>query len=251
MAIFEEVFNKESIYSMLFFSIKSVLNYPNLEELEKNDKQLFDRWKNLINEKNNMISYADNAPNYPEFCKIIAITYGTIYLENGVQKRSIKRIVNSDEFVVIAQFMEVLDYLSNEGIILQPQFFPALCGHNIISHDIPLLIKRFLLHTIKSGKNKELPYILKKCLDTKPWESSVIDTQNVWKFNGYGNTPLMLIADYLNLKKTVNLLTESELSKYYWENITEKPNETFEYISLQSATQMNFVMQLMKILREF
>ena len=91
---------------------------------------------------------------------------------------------------------------------------------------------------------------MKKSLSVKPWESGIIDTINVWKFNGYDYISLMLIADFMGLKKTIDLLPNNELSKYYWNNVIEKPEETLEYISLQSATQTNLVIQLMNELRQ-
>jgi hypothetical protein len=112
-----------------------------------------------------------------------------------------------------------------------------------------MLIKRFIVHKSKF-ENKTLPFVLKRALNIKPWESGLIDVVNVWKFNGFDNTPLMLIADHMELKKTVDLLSLPELSKYYWENVGKNGEETLEYIALQSATQTNFIVQLMYELRQ-
>lgn len=255
MELFESVFNKSSIYEMLFFNVKSVLIHPTLEDLEIKNKQLFDRWKYLANTKyndvdNTQVCYEKNAPYFPEFSRIIAITYATLYSENGTLKRFFKKIVGEDEYIVIAQFMDVLYQISSDGVQSQPKSFPIFCGHNITSLDIPLLIKRFLLYREKFEANKKLPLILKNCLSSKPWESSVIDITNVWKFNGYEQATLMLIADYIGLKKTVELLPQNELSKYYWDNIIENPEKTLEFVALQSATQTNLVIQIMNELRQ-
>jgi len=255
MALFDDVFNKASIYEMLFFNVKTVLIHPTLNDLEANNKPLFERWKYLSKEKYadadiTQATYEKNAPYYAEFSKIVAITYATLYSESGSLKRYFKKIVNVDEFIVIEQFFDVLHQLSSDGVKSQPQYFPMLCGHNIISSDIPILIKRFLVYRDKFDSNKKIPLILKRSLSAKPWESGIIDVVNVWKFNGYDNMPLMLIADYLGLKKTIDLLPLDELSKYYWDNINDKPEETLEYISLQSATQTNLVIQLMNELRQ-
>lgn len=259
MALFEDVFNKASIYEMLFFNVKTVLINPSIKDLEIENKPLYDRWKyiseskynaEIVDEKHAQEIYEKNAPYYAEYTKIVAITYATLYSENGTLKRYFKKIVNDNEFVVIEHFFDVLHHLSSEGVTSQPQYFPMLCGHNIIGFDIPVLIKRFLVYRNKFETNKKIPLILKRSLSVKPWESGVIDTINVWKFNGYDNTSLMLIADFLGLKKTVDLLPLNELSKYYWNNFKEKPDETLDYISLQSATQTNLVIQLMNELRQ-
>lgn len=45
MALFDDVFNKASIYDMLFFNVKAVLEYPTLHDLEEKNPALFKRWK--------------------------------------------------------------------------------------------------------------------------------------------------------------------------------------------------------------
>ena len=255
-ALFDEVFNASSIYEMLFFNIKSVLEYPTLEELEAQDKSLYERWLYLAKTKYNdkypedtkaLTVYEQNAVYYPEYSRIIAITYATLYMENGQIKREFKKICNEDERLVIETFMAELHILSSAATKSSPPFFPPLCGHNIISQDIPLLIKRF----VKLGINQQLPLILKRCLNIKPWESGLVDTVNVWKFNGYDSMPLMLITDFLKLRKTVDLLPLDKLSNYYWENVGVDSKETLDFIALQSATQTNLVIQLMNELRKF
>lgn len=261
--LFEDVFRKDAIHETLFVNAKAVLIYPTLKELEEGNKSLFERWKYISKVKynapldsnvlNTMVFpeniYQDNAPYFPEYTRIVAITTGTVYVD-GKLKRHIQKFVNEDEFHVIQPFMDILYQLSSEGTKSSPPFFPILCGHNIISYDIPLLIKRFLVHRDRFETNNELPLMLKRTLNIKPWESGVIDTVNVWKFNGFDNTSLMLISDFLELKKTVDLLSAPELSKYYWNNVNEKPAETLEFVSLQSATQTNLVVQLMNLLRQ-
>jgi len=271
-SLFEDVFNELIVYESLFFNIKSVLIYPTLDELKEKNPAMYERWKYIsklkygfdMDVKHSEASamqdltpiyaqktYEENASHFPEYCKIVAITYANLYYEDRQQKRFFKKIVNDDEYLVIATFMDVLYQISSEGAKSNPQQFPALCGYNIISSDIPLLIKRFLVHRDKFvNNNKQLPYILKRALSVKPWESGVIDIVNVWKFNGFDNMPLMLIADYLGLKKTTDLLSVPELSQYYWQHIADTPKETLEFIALQSATQTNLVIQLINMLRE-
>jgi hypothetical protein len=112
------------------------------------------------------------------------------------------------------------------------------------------LIKRFLYNRTKPDAVKYLPVILKKALNLKPWESGIIDTVNVWKFNGFEYSPLMLVADFLDLKKNTDLLTHEELSRHYWMNVGVKPEETLKFIELQSVNQTNLVIQLMNELRQ-
>ena len=256
--LFDTVFNPQAIYETLFFNIKPVLAYRNLEELEKENQPMYERWKYLARTKYNekypedtkaQTVYEENAVYYPEFTRIVAISYATLYAEDGTLKRYLKKIVNEDEVVVISEFMNELSQLSSDGVKSSPKYFPTLCGHNVLKHDIPLLLKRFIVNRDKI-KNNKVPYILKHVLNLKPWEAGVVDTVNVWKFNGYDNTPLMLIADFLGLKKSVDLLPLPEVSRKYWELVDENPEEALKFVSLQSATQTNFVIQLMNELRQ-
>jgi hypothetical protein len=255
--LFDDVFNPQGIYEMLFFNSKMVLIHPTLEGLEKENEAMYNRWlyqaKNKFNDKypkntKAQTIYERHAPYYPEFCKIVAITYGTVYSENGTPKRYLKKIVNEDEFTVLNTFMKELYVLSSEATKSSPQFFPILCGHNILNHDIPLLIKKCIQY--KDKLEKGIPLILKRSLGIKPWESGVIDTVDVWKFNGYDRMPLMLISDYLGLKKTVDLLPLDEMSQKYWEMVGDDAEKALEFVSLQSATQTNLVIQLIYGLRE-
>ena len=255
MTPFDDAFNKAGIYDMLFFNIKTVLEYPTLKDLKENNKPMYDRWLYIHGTKYNIgdgdvemvmeNAYKKNGVYYSEFAKIVAISYATLYVEDGILKRDIKKIVNLDERVVIETFFDDLNLLSNPDV----KSYPSLCGHNIISYDIPTLIKRFIQINSKEKKN-QLPLILKNSLNLKPWDSGIIDVVNVWKFNGFEHTSLMLISDYLGLKKTVELLPLNELSEYFWDNIGENQKQTLSYIALQSATQTNLVIQLMNELRQ-
>ena len=270
--LFDDVFEKSGIYNTLFFNVKPVLKYRTVEILEKENPSLYERWKYLSKSKykfdldvihavagpmtdetseHGEKIYQEHAPYYAEFTKVIAITYAKVYVENGTLKRNLKKIANEDEFVVLSTFIDELHRVSRDGAHSTPQFFETLCGHNIISHDIPVLMKKFVEYREKFEDNKQIPLILKKTLSAKPWESGVIDTSEVWKFNGYERTPLMLIADYLGLKKSVDLNSLDEVSRKYWELMEDnKPDEALEYVSLQSATQTNLVIQLVNELRQ-
>lgn len=266
MGLFEDVFNKTSIYDMLFFNIKSVLEFPTLETLKENNEPMYNRWCYLAKRKHNFdmtanIGYNQDEANelyrneaiyYPEFSRIVAITYANLYVEDGTVKRDFKKIVNADESVVVESFIRELRELSTNAQQSTPNYFPILVGHNIVGYDIPLLIKRYVYLTNDNQSSEDvIPLILKKAIMAKPWESGVIDTTNVWKFNGNSNMPLMLIADFLGLKKVVDVMPLNDLSKYFWKNVGENQKETIEQVALQSATQTNLVIQLMNKLRRY
>lgn len=256
--VFNNIFNKAVIYDLFFFNVKSVLLFPNYKLLCLTDKQLSLDWKFLaetkfnqkINDDDITINeiYLKHAPNYSEFTKIVAITYATLQVEDGKLKRYLKSIVDIDEIVVINKFMDKLYQLSSAGVASTPTYFPILCGHDIISDDIPLLIKKIISYR-NVIDNRGIPYILKNALNIKPWESGVIDTSNIWNFNGYRKMSLRSIANFLKLKSNVDLLDLKELSQEYWKLSETNENAALKLISLQSATQTNYVIQLVNELR--
>lgn len=264
MELFEHVFNKAMIYDALFFNIKSVLEFPTLNELKENKPELYDQWVFLCKTKYSMQdSQIENAEEmmmqdlfnkyavyYPEYTKIVAITYAKVYSEEKSLKRDFKKIVGIDELKNIESFQKVLLQISTDGINSTPQYFPTLCGHNIINYDIPFFIKRLLMHRDEL-EYKTIPFLLKKYLQSKPWDSNIVDTINIWKFNGKDYTNLNLLSDFLGLKRNVDLLSPSELSKYYWENIGKKEKETLDFVGLQSANQTNLIIQFLNELRQF
>ena len=259
MGIFHEVFKPDTIYNIVFINVKGVLEYQTLDELQEKEPLMYNRWEYISETKYSMmlnkavtgemgqITYAKHAVLFPEFTKIVAISYGTIYLDEGKQKRFLKTIVNDDEPIVIETFMDVLNGLGANG----NKSFPIVCGHNLLAHDLPFLIKRFLVNHNKFNSVKKIPVILKRALDTKPWESGVIDTVNVWKFNGYTHGTPMLIADFLGMERNIDLMSHTNLSSYYWRNINVDAEKTLKTIELQAATQTNLTMRLLKTLRDF
>lgn len=264
MELFEHVFNKTAIYESFFFNVKSVAGYKTVMELKKNDPELFKQWELIAktkygaeqssNDEQYMLAlndtYKAKAAFYPEFSKIVAITYATVESSDGKLVRHFKKIVDKDEFEVVKGFQRVLLQLSSDGVNSTPQFFPTLCGHNIINNDIPLFIKRLLYYRDKfEEKTDLLPFIIKKYLQAKPWDANIVDTINLWKFNGISSTPLSSISDFMGLKRNVEIYSIDDLSQYYWDNIEENENDTLEFVALQSANQTNLVIQIMNELR--
>lgn len=263
MELFEMAFNRNTIYRSIFINAKSVTEFPNAFELKEKKPELFKQWEFLCASKYNLDKYSIPEDSYmlmvddlykqkgiffAEFSKIVAINYGVVTEpteENGKPQRKIKKFVDVDEFKVIEGFIKDISQFKD------PNSLPILCGHNIINNDIPLIIKRLFNYRDKmEASNGIVPLIFKKFLNSKPWDSLVIDTVNAWKFNGIANTPLQVICDFVGLKKAAEIMEMNELSKYYWDNIKENEEETLKFVSLQSANQVNLIIQLLFEMRK-
>jgi len=247
MELFGKVFNASTLYDVIFVNIKSVLTYPTLEALKKENNSLYS-YIETIDSLNSEAYYYKNAINCHELLKIVGITYGYIHLENGKPKRVFNEIFNNDEYLNIVTFIDVLTQLSKSPSI-------SLGGYNISNYDLPILIKRLLYYkTIKDDNNKindiKLPEILKKFLDSKPWDSNIIDTATVWKFNGIDfSKNLELVSFNLNLDNKSKILSNKELSDYYWENCEKDMVGTLNFIKKQSFIINNMSINILKELR--
>ena len=243
-----DIFNKAAIYNMLFFNVKSVLEYPTLDELQTNKPNMYENWKILMTEKFNSSSttmaklYDEFAINYPEYSNIISISYGKIYMNDAQGKvdRILNKITGFGEAIILETFFDVLNNLPDVTLV-------SFNGNK----DIQTLVKRFIYRRTELNTIKTLPLVVKKALNTKPWESGNIDVNYVWKFNAYEtNLPtISIMSDFLGLKKNTELMTDSELSRYYWSNIDENTDKTLKFIELQSINNTNLLIQFVNEIR--
>ena len=243
-----DIFNKAAIYDMLFFNVKSVLEYPTLEDLEKAKPDMYENWKLLMIEKFNSLTttmsklYEEYAINYPEYSKIITITYGKIFMNENAGKvdRILKKITGFNEAIILETFFDVLNTMPDVTLV-------SFNGNK----DIQTLVKRFLYRRAEVNTIKMLPTVIKKALNAKPWESGAVDINYVWKFNAYeGNLPaLSIMSDFLGLKKNTDLMSDSEISKYYWCNIEESNDDTLKFVELQSINGTNLLIQFINEIR--
>lgn len=262
-----DIFNRAIIYNTIFFNIQSVTEYGDIDEFEKAEPDKYNTWvrmaekryKDEIPSDANLYKstlnrfYLEKACFLPEFSKIVSICYATPKVENGELKRNIKRIIGDNESDIIIQFMNVLNEEYSIGHNERPPYIPILCGHNIIGHDIPLLVKRIIKYRepLKTtGALHIIPPILKHYLNAKPWDSNVIDTVNSWKFNGTDFISLNLVSDFMNLKKNTILLSKEDINKLYWSGIEDDKGSIMEQINLQSANFVNISIQLINELRQ-
>lgn len=239
--MYDKVFNPETIYKMVFFNVKTATQYPNLDEFKKNDKKKFEQWISFHAEDGKDLEhiYSTTGCYKPELSKIISGTICTVSLENGELKRNIILINDNSEKEIINKLTQYFNQMDLGGEL------PIICGHNVTGYDIPTYLKRAMVHY----NEFKIPKIIKNYLSAKPWESNVVDTLSMWKFQGYSKTSLMDIANHLNLKMKFDVDIMPDLNNFYWRNINNDEKDTLKYVSLQSANQVNLTIQLINKLR--
>jgi len=263
------IFNRANIYDIIFFNIQTVTEYGDTTSFEKEEPEKYQTWlrmaekrysdkfeeiKNDGNSYKRIIDdlYLEKACFLPEFSKIVAISYATVSTDgDGKLKRELKKIEGETEFELIKEFCTMLTvaHTMNHDAKKQPY---TLCGHNIIGHDIPLLAKRIVKYRKELNGiygSHIIPVLIKDYLNAKPWNSNVLDTINIWKFNGTDFISLNLVSDFLGLKKTMRLKPKDEINKEYWAGIEDDKGSIMREINTQSANYTNVAFQLINEMR--
>jgi hypothetical protein len=122
----------------------------------------------------------------------------------GVQSFRIKSFSGDDEKKVLEDFFEmaVKYYARYEGLLF--------AGHNIREFDIPYICRRALINWIP------LPSVI-DFSGKKPYEVTMIDTMQQWKFGDYKNyTSLKLLAALLGIESPKDDIEGKDVGAVYW-----------------------------------
>jgi len=201
---FKHVFNAPSLYDVLFFDVITITEYDNVDTFKEKDVNGYLHWHRMAKKRYDSVddnTYMETACFIPEYSKIVAISYGGFYVENGKMNNYFKTITG-EESTILERFFKIMNDFKKKK---QDGF---LCGHNISGYHIPTLIKRGLKHKFK------IPHSIKNNLMAKPWENAIIDTIDLWKFTGNEYVSLDAISHFLDIE--VNYDDLSLLNNRIW-----------------------------------
>lgn len=266
MEAFEKLNDPQTIFDSYYIGATYATEYPNVEELKLKNPNLYGEWQKIClnkygidekfhneNEYYNAINneYQNKGVFYNEFVKITSIVVARIDMKDKKLTRYFKVFNHDNEFELLNEFRNYMLSISSDALRSRPVKFPTLIGYNIINVDIPIIIKRIWKYRNRfEDESKPLPAIFKKYLNSKPWDSNVIDYNNIWKFNGMGSNMLSLITAYSDLKSIEEIAEMNDLSKTYWDyNNDHESNK--KYIVNQLRNKVNLIMQLTAEMRKF
>lgn len=172
---------------ILFLDIETV---PQTESLDNLPPELRFLWEEKFNtiklrmpekyetETTAEEGYKKSAGIYSEFAKVVCISVGFIYFKDKEMYIKVKSFAGDDEIQLLNDFAAMMEK--------QPQYY--LCGHNIKEFDIPFLCRRMLINGITIPLSMNVA-------GKKPWETTFIDTLELWRFGDYKNyTSLRLLT---------------------------------------------------------
>ena len=201
-----------NINNILFIDIETVPQAELLSELSKNLKKLWLEKTEILKVKmpekfpQNLSDdeiFIKNAGVYSEFSKIICISVGFFYKRDNEQFFRVKSFAGADEKQLLSDFC----VLAKKFLTTKEHF---VCGHNIKEFDIPFICRRLLINGL------EIPQSI-NAAGKKPWETSFIDTLELWRFGDYKNyTSLKLLTAIFDIPTPKDDIDGSQVAEVFY-----------------------------------
>ena len=194
--------NGINIEKILFLDIETVPQFRKFELLPAAFAALWEKKAGQLKNDESLppSDLYERAGIYSEFGKIICIS--VCFFKSGVLR--VKSFYGHDEAVILEEFKTLLlKHFSAPGF--------NLCAHNGKEFDFPYIARRMLINAIP------IPEILDTRLK-KPWEVTLLDTMEMWKFGDYKNyTSLELLAAVFGIPTPKDDIAGHDIARVYWE----------------------------------
>jgi 3'-5' exonuclease len=205
--------DKIPLRSILFLDVETVPVVADFNDLAENLQKLWLKKAERINTDPAKMPdelFFEKGGIYSEFGKIVCISAGFFMGEDDNLKFRCKAFYSDDEQVLLRDFAD----------LLQRKYKGAdkyLCGHNAREFDFPYIARRMLINQIPLPDVLDIP-------GRKPWEVTLIDTMDLWKFGDYKNyTSLALLAAVFNIPTPKDDIDGGDVARVYWhENNLER-----------------------------
>lgn len=193
-----------NLKNTLILDIETVPQQPSYSELSNEWKELWNaKAKTRMKEGDTPESVYKSAGIFAEFGKIICISAGVFDISDDTLKFKIKSFYGDDEQNILIQF----------GILLDEQWKgKQLCAHNGKEFDYPYIARRCLINGLP------VPEALNN-YGKKPWEVTLLDTMELWKFGDHKNfTSLNLLAAVFGIPSPKDDIDGGDVWRVYWED---------------------------------
>jgi len=192
------------IENLVFLDIETVPQAQSFDDLPLPVQKLWEKKSSFIRTDEQVPSDVyQRAGIYAEFGKIICISVGLVYSEEGQKKIRLKSFAGKDEARLLQDFSLLMKALSSKKNY-------SLCAHNGKEFDFPYIARRMLINGI------DLPLILDTA-GKKPWEVMHVDTMELWKFGDFKNyTSLELLAHVFGIPSPKNDIDGSMVAKIFY-----------------------------------
>jgi hypothetical protein len=152
--------------------------------------------------------YAEKAGLHPEFSRIVCAAFGII---KGDGLGQVVAQAGNDEKLILNKSMDMIGRFAATVYKKNKTAGARLCGHNIKRFDVPMLLKRSVIHGL------EIPNIL-AIQEKKPWEMPFVDTAELWSFGAWQEsfTSLDLISNVMGLESPKTDMHGDMVNGLFW-----------------------------------
>jgi len=223
-----------SLFDVMFIDIETAPQKENYDLLDDATKALWDKKAEIdfYAKKNNLTPAEtyDRAGIYAEFGKIVCISVGLFFTENGELKFKLKSFYDEHEKELLREFIDTLNNFCKSPKQL-------LCAHNGKEFDFPYIARRCLINGL------EIPNVL-NLAGKKPWEINHLDTMELWKFGDYKHyTSLSLLAHVFGIPTPKDDIDGSMVHHVYYQEKNVK--RIADYCQKDVATTAQVLLKYM------
>lgn len=231
----------DEIEKLMFFKIETVSAFSSFEELLNTNSIIANEWKNKTDyflspqeesnfeflteeEKNTIVSnyYFEKANFYPEFGKVLTITFG-MYKGSSFESKIIS--YSGEEKEILTKAQKLFD--SDKANYI-------LAGKGIKDYDIRYLCIRYLQNDMA------IPKRFLDIIKAKPWETSLYDLDESLKFGSYRpyKIRLNMLNNIFNSYDVDTQLDYMKTNSIYYSNDLVDDNVTTIEKNSQSSLQI-------------
>ena len=201
-----KILRDTNLSRVLFIDIETVPSVADFSDLPDYIAELWDKKSGYFRkEEESPADVFNRAGIYAEFGKIICISAG--FLKGSADNMSIriKSFFGDIENEILEDFSVLLNNFTESKDAV-------LCAHNGKEFDFPYIARRMLINGIS------IPLILDNA-GKKPWEISLLDTMELWKFGDFKSfTSLNLLTRLFGIPTPKDDIDGSMVSRVYWKD---------------------------------
>jgi DNA polymerase elongation subunit (family B) len=191
---------------ILFIDIETVRCTNNYQELGERFKAQWARKASFLRREQGLTDadlFHERAGIYAEFGKIIVIAAGK-YTEANDGRTGFKTryFAGTNEQEILTNFKGMLDKMDPQST--------RLCAHNGREFDFPYLCRRMIINGI-------VPPVHLNQTNRKPWDVTLLDTMDMWKFGDFKNyTSLDLLSALFDIPTSKGTMDGSMVNDVYY-----------------------------------
>ena len=217
------MFDPFQLEKLLFFDIETAGTVNHVDSFSPKMQELWSAKSEIL--RNQLSSkYPDNKDKsdedlyqmksalHAEFGRVVCVSFGKIKFVDGVPTAQIVSYSGDDESEILRQTFKVIGGLAKTGV--------KIAGHNVKRFDVPFLCKRAFILGIDTPAPLQV-------WDKRPWETSIVDTSELWSFGAWqeGFTSLDLLATVLGVDSPKDAMKGDKVHENYWAGNIEEIKE--------------------------